>query len=256
MRYTLLELTQNILSSLDGDEVNSITDTTESLQVVKCIETTYWDIISRGEFPRNFTFFSLTPSGDPLKPTLMYLPDTQLTLSWVRYNRELPVDPSPNFSNVEFQDLDTFLQRMYALDSTDTAVTEYDHQFPNGATMTFLSRNDRHPTYYTTPDDQSVIFDSYDNTVDTTLQESKTMCYGEKLPTFTETDNFVADLPAKQFSLLLNEAKALAWAELKQAQNAKAEQRARKGWISSQKSKRNIDNPRNELDRLPNYGRK
>lgn len=256
MRKTLLEMTQNILSSVDGDEVNSISDTAESLQIAAILETTYWDIVSRAEFPKNFTFFELDPSGDSSKPTIMYLPSTQLTLSWVRYNVATTADPSPNFWDVQFQDLDTFLQRMYAHNTADDGVTSFDHTLDNGDSMTFLARTDKFPTYYTTFDDRTLLFDSYDSTVDSILQESKTMCYGERLPTWSNTDTFIPDLPAKQFSLLFNEAKSLAWAELKQAQNAKAEQRARKGWISSQKNKRNVNNPRNELDRLPNYGRK
>jgi len=39
MRYTLLELTQDVLSSLDGEEVTSINDTTESTQIVKIIKS-------------------------------------------------------------------------------------------------------------------------------------------------------------------------------------------------------------------------
>ncbi len=256
MRYTLLELTQAILSSIDGDEINSIADTTESLQVVKCIETTYWDIVSKSEFPKNYTFFSLDPSGDPTKPTLMYLPSTQLTLSWIRYNNATTTDISPNFVEVPFLNLDDFLRRMYQLNSQETTVVQYNHLLANGDTMTFLGRNDQFPKYYTCPDDRTILFDSYNSAVDTTLQESKTMCYGERLTTWTTTDLFVPDLPAKQFTLLLNEAKSLAWAEIKQAQNAKAEQRARKGWVRSQKDKRNVNNPRKELDRAPNYGKK
>jgi hypothetical protein len=256
MRYTLLEMTQAILSSIDGDEVNSISDTTESLQVAKVIETTYWDIVSKAEFPKNFIFFELDPSGSPTVPTVMYLPTTQLTLQWIRYNIATTADPSPMFQDVQFQDLDTFLQRMYGHDSSESTVDEFDLTLGNGDVMTFLARNDKMPTYYTCFDDRTILFDSYDSAEDTTLQESKTMCYGEKLPTWTNTDSFTPDLPAKQFTLLLNEAKSLAWAEIKQASNAKAEQRARNGWVRSQKDKRNVNTPRNELDRLPNYGRK
>lgn len=255
MRYTLLEMVQAILSSLDGDEVNSYSDTTESLQVAKIIETTYWDIMSRGEFPKNFDFFSLTPSNDVNKPTIMYLPDDKLTIQWIRYNIATTEQPSANFVDVQFEDTDTFLMRMYSNNSEEDFVDEFTHVLDSGDTITLLARNDGFPKYYTTFDDRTLLFDSYDSDEDTTLQESKMMAYGEKLPTWTNSDNFTPDLPAKQFTLLLNEAESKAWATLKQAQNAKAEQRARKGWVRSQKDKRNVNNPRSELDRLPNYGR-
>lgn len=256
MRYTLLEMVQNILSSIDGDEVNSITDTTESLQVAKIVETAYWDILSKSELPRNFTFYSLDPSGNASQPTIMYLPSDRLTIEWIRYDNATTTDPSSNYVNVTFQDLDTFLQRMYAHNSEDTNVDEFDFVTPNSDTLTFLCRNDQFPKYYTCYDDRTILFDSYDSAYDATLQESKTMVYGEKIPVWTNSDAFTPDLPPKQFSLLLNEAKSQAWAEIKQAQNAISERRARKSWIVSQKNKRHVDYPQNELDRLPNYGRK
>ncbi len=52
--------------------------------------------------------------------------------------------------------------------------------------------------------------------MDTTLQTSKTLCYGQIIPTFTLEDSFIPDLDDTQFPLLLNEAKAIAFVELKQ----------------------------------------
>ncbi len=41
MKYTLLEIVQEILSDMDSDEVNSIDDTTESEQVATIVKSTY-----------------------------------------------------------------------------------------------------------------------------------------------------------------------------------------------------------------------
>ena len=38
MRYNLLEMVQRVLAAMDSDEVNSITDTAESVQVALLIE--------------------------------------------------------------------------------------------------------------------------------------------------------------------------------------------------------------------------
>jgi hypothetical protein len=107
-------------------------------------------------------------------------------------------------------------------------------------------------------DDNTLIFDSYDADVDTTLQKSKTVCYGQKTATWTQSGSFTPDLDAEQFSLLLNKAKALAWAELKQADHALARKEMRDQQIHSQRAKLAL--PHNEaigyLDTLPNYGRR
>jgi hypothetical protein len=58
---------------------------------------------------------------------------------------------------------------------------------------------------------------------------------------WTVADGFTPDLDARQFTLLLNEAKAQAFIELKQQANPKAEKRARRGWIQAQRTKKNID---------------
>ena len=60
---TLLRLVQDILSSLDSDEVNSISDTPESLQVANIVRTTYEDLVSLLDLPEHFSFFELTTAG-------------------------------------------------------------------------------------------------------------------------------------------------------------------------------------------------
>lgn len=89
---TLLEMTQNILSALDSDEVNSIGDTTESLQVAKIIQNKYYDIINRGELPGQRMLLQLDPSNDASKPTLMYIPEGVSKLDWVKYFDANPDD--------------------------------------------------------------------------------------------------------------------------------------------------------------------
>ena len=39
-------MVQDVMSSMDSDEVNSITDTTESLQVARIVRACYFDVVS------------------------------------------------------------------------------------------------------------------------------------------------------------------------------------------------------------------
>ena len=112
--------------------------------------------------------------------------------------------------------------------------------------------NDKAPSYYTSFNDDILLFDSYDSTVDTTLQSSKTMCYGRVIPTWSMTDAFVPSLDNNLFPLLINEAKSVAFVELKQQANQKAENESRRQRIKWQNDKSKLDNT---FDR-PNYGRK
>ena len=240
MKSTLLELVQDILSSMDSDEVNSIDDTVESAQVTTIVKTVYNDIISSADIPEHESLFQLTASGSSSYPTVMTLPSNLVRLDCVKYNKATSADPVARFDEVFFLDKTDFFQRMHRLRTDTTNVGSMSYTVNANSTL-FYYVNDTAPSYFTTFDDYTLVFDSYDNTVDSTLQQSKTFCTGLLDPTWTRSDSFVPDLDTKQFSLLFNEAKALAFAELKQETNAKAEKAARRGWVNLNHSKNAVD---------------
>ena len=127
------------------------------------------------------------------------------------------------------------------------------NQYPG--TFTFYYKNDKQPQYCTTISDTYVIFDGYDATLDSTLQTNKVMAQGIVIPVFNMTDSFTPDLGEEQFSLLLNEAKALAYFELKQSVHPKAEQEIKRQWSAVQKGKTTVNRP-TYFDALPNFGRR
>jgi hypothetical protein len=101
---------------------------------------------------------------------------------------------------------------------------------------------------------QFVFFDSFDSGFDTTLQSSKTLAYGQIFQPFLLTDNAIPNIDDNQFPLLINEATALAFYELKQQPHAKAEQEIKRQWSSVQKNKSLVNRP-TYFDELANFGR-
>lgn len=254
MKYTLLELVQLILSSLDSDEVDDIDETTESTQVKNIVKSCYWDLITRLQPPEHYDFFQLEETGVST-PTIMTLDsDLNIDVQMIKYDWQTADDAVINYQRVNWCSLADFLDRMHALDYDDTTNNTTFSYTTGGDTFTFCATKFHGPRWYAPINDRTVIFDSYDSEVEDFLSASKTMVYGKKIPTFTESNSFTPDLDAQQFSLLLNEAKSQAFVELKQTSNPKAEQRARGGWVQSQKTKRAFPYP--EIERLPNYGRK
>lgn len=240
MKYTLLEMTQMILSSLDGDEVNSITDTVESSQVAAVLKNSYFDLISSLDLPEHKELFELTATSSGT-PTVMSMPTSVTDIEWVMYDNYTTDDPHHQFLPVNWTDLQTFLSLSYALDPADDDIETCNVTTNGGDTLVLNYRNNAHPNLYTTYDDNKVLFNSYDSGEDAFLQKNKTQCFGLIVPSWTASDAFTPDLDARQFTLLLNEAKAQAFIELKQQQNPKAEKRARRGWIQAQRTKKNID---------------
>lgn len=256
MKYNLLKMTQLILSSMDSDEVNSITDTTEAQQVVDVIETTYNDLLSTLDFPDRWTFFELEASLDVTRPTIMYLPDDVAKLEWVKYAETGSSDGTKaDYAYVEPLSRELFFQRMNGLDSDDSDVISFTVQV-GAEDFPVWVKNDRMPKYYTTFDDGTLLFDSWDSAEATTLVKEQTHCYGMKIPTFTRSDAWTAPLDARQFTLFFNEAKRQAFNELKQVANPVAEQRARRGWVQSGRKKARSGEVGKIKSYLPDYGRR
>lgn len=252
IRYSLLQLVSKVLSSIDGDEVNSISDTTESLQIVHCAEIVYNDLITQADLPEQYDIFNLTASGDNALPIVMYRPDGYETVDWVKYKKT--VDTETTWTLLKPILFDEFLTRQDGLNPSDDGVDTLTLT-SNGSTMEIRYYTDRDPDWYTTFNDNTILFNSYDNTVDTTLQSVKTLCYGQRSELFLGVDSFIPAFDSNMHQLWLHETKALASAEVRQVPNNKAEKSARKGWIKLQDMKEAI-NTGSYYHRLPNYGRK
>lgn len=353
-KQTLLTMVQNVLSRMSSDEVNSISDTTESLQVANIVQNKYRDIVAReGSIPSKKPF-QLDDSGDATQPTVMLIPADVSKLEWIKYFDSNPADgqqvsqfgsfshdlntdidstpdwtttsttsntitlgshtftvgsgltvtvgdgviaesgansmlgtvtsyssttlvinttsvigsgtftswiisendggtPPPGYTYVTILPFQQFLDMINNLNPNDSNVRSYTLTV-DGNDFTLYYRNNIQPKYCTVLKNQYVLFDSYDSDFDTTLQASKTLCFGEVIPDFTLTDNFIPDLDDQLFPLLLNESIAMAFYELKQMPHAKAEQEIKRQWSAVQQNKSISDKP-SYFDQLPFFGR-
>lgn len=278
---SLLDMTQEILSSMSSDEVNSIGDTTESMQVATIIKRKYFDIVSRSSLPEHDQLIQLVPSNDNTMPVLMYVPDEVNKIEWIKYfnsnaldggdsngfDHDLNTDledngnsspnQEPGYQYVTILPIQQFIDMVNRFSLADSNVSTFGFSdaangFPGN--YNFYYKKDAQPRFCTIIGNYYIIFDSFDNTQDTTLQADKCMCFGQVAPAFLMQDAFVPRLDDKQFPLLLNEAKSLAWYELKQLPHQKADQEIKRQWSTLQKSK-SVDNKPTYFNQLPNFGR-
>lgn len=249
MKLTVLGYTQNILSALSSDEVNSIGDTSESQQVAEIVKTCFFNIVARAGLPDQKVPFQLNPSLDITAPVLMFIPDGIKTMEWLKYK-----DSTANmYKYVTILPLQQFADYVNGYNTTDANVQTLSLSV-NSETFDFFYKDDIQPRFCTVVSNYYVIFDSFDSTLENTLQASKSMSYGLSSPIFLLEDNFIPQLDDAQVPLLLNEAKSLAFFELKQSVHSKAEQEAKRQWNSVQKDK-SVDNKPSYFDQLPNFGR-
>lgn len=253
---TLLEMTQEILQSMQSDEVTAITDTAESTAVASIIRRTYWDLFGLEDLPEHYTLFKLTATSAST-PTMMTIPTNCMKVEWVKYNRETVDMTDDTWVKMEYKDITPGIDLSHALLSSASNVASFSYSFnPLGSdTVGWYYLNDVAPLWYTSPDDYNLLFNSYDSALETYLTTTRTIAYGLIDPAWTHSGTFTPDLDVRQFALLFNEAKAQAFVELKQTVNAKAEQRARRLMINAQHT-RNRTPDITPLSRLPNYGRK
>jgi hypothetical protein len=236
-KKTLLQMVQNILSAMDSDEVNSISDTVESLQVAEIVRETYEDLTATLSIPERRALVRLEGVADVLRPNYLKIPDTVKDITWIRYNN----------TELTYKSPEEFVNYVLSIEG-DITVTDFND-------VTYTVRNDRDPVYWTCFDDEHLVFDALNQSLESTLQESNSLAYAELNNIFQMEDDFVADLDDNMFPLFLSEAKATCFINLKQVSNAKEEQRARRQLVRVQ-NEFNRTATKNPIDRLPNYGRR
>ena len=96
-----------------------------------------------------------------------------------------------------------------------------------------------------------LIFDSFDSSVDSTVQSNKILARAYVTPEFLFEDSFIPDLPEEAFAALVEETKSRVSLKLNEVQDVKSEQEANRQqrWLSRKewRVKGGV--------RYPNYGR-
>lgn len=228
MKQTLLTIVQDILLSLDADEVSSIDDTLEATQVANIVKNTYLNMASTRNWSGQKRLITFDHSGTPDRPTHLKSPENLKELHSFRYN--CSKDNKIEYREIAYREPDDFLRiNSYRAQPDDN--TRIIEDF--GGTPLVILTN-RPPQYWTSFDDTYIVCDAYDRDVDDALKSSKTQLHVTQFPTFSLVDDFVPDIPIEAFQALYNEAKSIAFVEVKQVANQKAEQESRRQqtWLS------------------------
>lgn len=359
-------MVQSILSSLGSDEVNSISDTTESLQVADIIKQTYMNMLGRYDLPQHNQLFQLNASDSASSPVLMTFPQGVTRVEWIKYLDTNPQDNTqvdqygayskhdtntdlvanangwstssltsntiqtgtltftvgsglninvndtafvvpvgttavimsgnvlsyssttlvinvsnaigagtyanwqisqsgaftgPVYKEVQILPVEDFIVMVNTIGPDITGdVGQFKFSTTENATgmpmsFDFYYMNDKQPQYCCIIGNQYIIFDSYDNTQDSTLQSSKTMCWGWVYPPLVMQDNAYPPIEDQTFPLFFNDAKALAFYELKKTPHPRAEEEVGRQVVSLQKWKA-IANKPGYFNEIPNFGRR
>lgn len=250
MKMSVLQMVQNILSSMESDEVNSISDTVEAFQVAEEIRTAYYDLIALLDIPSQEGLIRLNPSNDPNVPNILILPDNVKQVKWVKYLDESGTGTGSYYHDLVFMSPEDFLFRTTkSSGNTDN----YENIDINGTIFQIVTN--KAPRFWTTFDNRTMVFDSYMKDLETTLKAKNTMAWGEILPGFELEDDFIPQLDINLFPLLLAEAKKACFINFKQVSNSNEEVKARRHLVRSQNDRNRFAETR-RTSRGPNYGRR
>lgn len=247
MKRTILELVQDTSSAVDGADVNSISDSEETLQIANDLRIVYYDLIGRKDWSFLRKLRTLDSVSNSSYPSHLKIPDNTSRVDYIKYNKRESVVGKNKFQDIIFKYPDDFLEEVNSRDSTAAnmqVVTDF-----SGARITI--KNDTHPTYFTSLDDKYIIMDAFKSTIDTTLTGANTQVMLYIAPTWTLDDNFIPELPSEMFPLLLAESISYAQARKDDVLLQKSEQTATRHQRHLSQSAGNIG----VGIRRPNYGR-
>lgn len=222
-KMTLLEIVQDVLNDMDSDEVNSITETVEANQIANICRSVYYDVITTLDLPEHMELLTVTGLSNSSRPNYMDA-DSVTEIKELRYNVSDTVGEL-EYKLIEYVTPEEFIKKIVTRDTAATEVIVVTDP-TNGISLPIL--NNKMPDFYTSFDDRYLCFDSYDSTVESFLQTSKTMVLGIKLPSFSLVNGAIPDLDDTVFPYYLAEVKSRALSLLKGGPDIKVEQFARK----------------------------
>lgn len=230
MKMSLLGLVQKILSSMDSDDINTLSangTTEEALQVAEVVEETYYHIISQKDWKHTEKVLELESVSDSTKPNLLRMPDNILEMWNLRYEKEGDENNARAFAKVQYEKPNDFLDRVYTreLDGDNIIETSLDG-------VPFFIYNDRHPTFWTSFDDEFIVFDGYNSSLESTVQGNKSIIQCYINPSWDMVDTFIPQMPEKHFPLLLEESKRACHLYFKQQDSPVDARRALRSWNS------------------------
>jgi hypothetical protein len=222
-KMTLLEIVQDTLNDLDSDEVNSIADTVEAGQIANICRSVYYDIITTVDLPEHTELMAVSGLSNTSRPNYMDA-DTVTEIKELRYNVSDTVGEL-DYKLIEFVPPEEFIKKIITRDTSQPEVIIVTDP-TSGISLPIL--NNKMPDYYTSFDDRYLCFDSYDVSVESSLQTNKSMVLGIKLPSFSMVDGAIPDMDDTIFPYYLAEVKSRALSLLKGGPDIKIEQFARK----------------------------
>lgn len=235
MKLTLLQVINYYMDHTDGFRISTIDDGIESQQVASIAEKVFFDL-NNDVFGNSQleSLVQLEALADNTKPNYLRLPDSAADIK----DDAVMYDISDDASEIEMKEIEycTPLQFLDLIGTKKVSTTNQVVTDFGGYRMTI--DNDTAPSVYTSFDDEHLVFDSFDASVDSTLQSSKSGIITQLQRSFTQSDTYVIDFPEWFHTTYLNSVMSEASAALREEPLPSIARMARIGIIKARKKNR------------------
>jgi len=224
MNRTLLYTVQRVLEKLDLDVANSINDSQDSILIAREAEDTFYDLVSRNEWPQRYDLINVESVGDTGNPSSLKLPVNVLNIEFLRYDVTESGETDTTYKELTQLSTQDFLDKIYSRKSSETNVTTASYKG-----IPLYIYNDQAPEYFTVFDNNYLVLDAFDSAIETTVQGVKSIVRGSSVPTFEITDAYVVPVDATTYPLYLSELTAACSMALNGAADPENERRRNRG---------------------------
>ena len=242
-----MQVVQRVLDAMNHDAVNSIGDTIESRQIAEEARVVYYELMDRADWPHLISALQLESVSDLTRPNFLRIPEDVVRIDDVRYETTREDDTNTTFDKIKYLPPSEFMDYTGTRrtdDSSTIVVTTHT------GVQLFIKNNER-PHYWTTFDNEYLIFDSFDSATQGTMHGNRSSVIAKVIPPWTMDDTFTPDIPDHMFSTYVAELTSACFVYWKQGMSPVDEKRAARGISRLRKDAEKI----NERDHKARYGR-
>ncbi len=245
-KKSLLKIVQRIGEAIGSDEIDTLTETIESIEITNIVEDTFIEVLSRRdwEFLRDRALQLDARDAGDTKIMNLKIPSNVTRLQCVKY-----IDDNGKFVELTYLPACDFLTRIQGRNVADTNITAINND--DGVALLIIT--DQRPTMYTSFDEENITFDAHDATRGVGNLVVDSVIVANIIPAMDFTDpTATLPVPERMETLIINEAKATAGVHLRQNVDPRAERIARRQGIKLRELEHKTRRDQPEL----NYGRR
>lgn len=216
---TFLEIVKYILSELESDDVDSISETVESEQVARICIRVFSNLIAGRDWPHldkvvQLAELSTMSTGFKLDPEMRKILN-------VKYNKLLEVGDRDRYVELPFVPWTEFIKHLEQRDSLSPDVIV---QTTIDGLVSLNILTNKQPEYYTVYSNDFLVLDSFNQDIEPRAATTSLQVFGSMLPMVKLEDTFKFNLPLEDHPWFINECINYCYVNIKQSVNPKLEQ--------------------------------